>query len=254
MGTLILLHRAWEQHPIVAVAVRDEHPDRSSGHPQFLAPGVFAPLDLASGGTWFGVNDRGLLAAVLPESDGLTWRSGNVVAHLSLGQLVKECLGRPSLSAAASAVQSLKSSLYRSFFLVLADRQSLVVARSNSDGIKVERLNTCFNVFTEDGYGWYDSNRGSRLADLAAVARRPHRPTLRQLFAWPTIPASQEHDGKLSISACRHGLPSGIESTATSVACLDLTHGAWSFRHRNGRPCRTVQPVHRQSIALQPHK
>jgi uncharacterized protein with NRDE domain len=49
---------------LVVAANRDEFRGRPSAPPQVLEPGIFGGKDLEGGGTWLGVNDRGLFAAV----------------------------------------------------------------------------------------------------------------------------------------------------------------------------------------------
>lgn len=50
--------------PLIAAANRDESRARPSLPPGEIEPGIFGGRDLAAGGTWLGVNDRGLFVAV----------------------------------------------------------------------------------------------------------------------------------------------------------------------------------------------
>lgn len=50
--------------PLIAAANRDESLARPSKPPDEIEPGIFGGRDLWTGGTWFGVNDRGLFVAV----------------------------------------------------------------------------------------------------------------------------------------------------------------------------------------------
>jgi len=52
------------ERPLVIGANRDESYGRPSTAPFELKPGVLAGKDLVSGGTWLGINDHGLFAAV----------------------------------------------------------------------------------------------------------------------------------------------------------------------------------------------
>lgn len=53
-----------EDYPVVLAANRDEYLDRPGLPPRMVRPGVFAGQDPRGGGTWLGVNSRGLTAAV----------------------------------------------------------------------------------------------------------------------------------------------------------------------------------------------
>jgi hypothetical protein len=50
--------------PLLVGANRDEALDRPSAPPHEIEPGIVAGKDLAGGGTWLGINARGLLVAV----------------------------------------------------------------------------------------------------------------------------------------------------------------------------------------------
>ncbi|MFQ5507606.1 MAG: NRDE family protein, partial [Planctomycetota bacterium] len=67
MCILILIHRAWAKFPILIAANRDEDPNRPTSRPQLLEFGgrrVLCPQDKRHGGTWIGVNDAGVVAAL----------------------------------------------------------------------------------------------------------------------------------------------------------------------------------------------
>ena len=67
MCTLIVLHRCFAEAPLVLAANRDEFLDRPAEKPTLRQSGsrtVLAPRDLRAGGTWLGLNDAGLFAAL----------------------------------------------------------------------------------------------------------------------------------------------------------------------------------------------
>src|SRR5438309_9782695 len=67
MCTLALYFRVFENFPLVVAANRDEHYDRPSAPPQILSlnPKIVAGKDLRVGGTWLGINEHGVFAAIL---------------------------------------------------------------------------------------------------------------------------------------------------------------------------------------------
>ncbi len=76
MCTLIVLHRCVPDKPLVVAANRDEFLDRPAEEPALRsskAGPIVAPLDLEAGGTWVGVNARGVFAGLTnlrSEADG----------------------------------------------------------------------------------------------------------------------------------------------------------------------------------------
>src|SRR5215213_3164107 len=73
MCTLAFYFQAFSHYPIVAAANRDESFTRPSAAPRQLsaAPWIYGGQDLLAGGTWLGINEHGILAAVLNRRTGL---------------------------------------------------------------------------------------------------------------------------------------------------------------------------------------
>jgi len=68
MCTLVLLRRPGHQWPLILGANRDEmvgRPWKPPGRHWDDRPNVVAGLDELAGGSWLGVNDEGVVAAVL---------------------------------------------------------------------------------------------------------------------------------------------------------------------------------------------
>lgn len=80
-------------------------------------PEVVAGLDHLAGGTWFGVNDHGVVAAVMDRADSL----GPAPDKRSRGELVLEALDHAEAAEAARALRDLVPTAYRPFNLFVAD-------------------------------------------------------------------------------------------------------------------------------------
>ena len=67
MCTLAAYVRVSAEIPLLVAANRDEFLDRPSAEPAVIAyrPAVFAGQDLSAGGTWFGVNEHGMVVGLL---------------------------------------------------------------------------------------------------------------------------------------------------------------------------------------------
>jgi len=122
MCTLILLRRPGTRWPLLLAANRDEHrarpwlpparhwPDRSE---------VVAGRDLHSGGSWLGVNDHGVVAAILNRVGTL----GPAPDKRSRGELVLDALDYPDAATAAEMLRDIDPEAYRPFNLVVADAE-----------------------------------------------------------------------------------------------------------------------------------
>ena len=119
MCTLIVLHRCFLEAPLVLAANRDEYLDRPAEKPalrQSGKRGVLAPRDLRAGGTWLGLNDAGVFAA-------LTNRpcQSPDASRRSRGLVVLEALGAASAAEAIEAMESLPERAYNPFNFFVSD-------------------------------------------------------------------------------------------------------------------------------------
>ena len=123
MCTVIILRRPGHPWPFIFAANRDEmlaRPWRPPGRHWPHRPEVVAGLDETSGGSWLGLNDHGVLAAVLNRVNSL----GPAPGKRSRGELVLEALDHADASTAAAGLSHLDPAAYRSFNLVIADHRA----------------------------------------------------------------------------------------------------------------------------------
>src|SRR5437870_13667876 len=122
MCTLVILRRPEQAWPIIIGANRDEMIDRPALPPDRHwpdRPEVVAGLDLLAGGSWLGLNDWGVAAAVLNRTGSL----GPAAGLRSRGELVLEALDHADAAAAAAALAQLDPAAYRTFNLIVADNR-----------------------------------------------------------------------------------------------------------------------------------
>ena len=133
MCTLIVLSRPDHAWPLLLAANRDERLDRAWDPPAAHwpeQPGVIAGRDRAGGGTWMGLNRHGVVAAVLNRPGSL----GPAPGKRSRGTLPLLALVHPTAAAAADAMTALDASEYRTFNMVLADREMAIFVRGRATG------------------------------------------------------------------------------------------------------------------------
>ncbi|MEA3274223.1 MAG: NRDE family protein [Pseudomonadota bacterium] len=133
MCTLVILRRQGHEWPLLLAANRDEMRDRPAAPPARHwedRPEVVAGLDELGGGSWLGVNDAGLLAAVMNREGTLGPQRGK----RSRGELVLEALDHAEAGAAAGALADLHPDAYRPFNLVVADARDAYWLRHGGDG------------------------------------------------------------------------------------------------------------------------
>jgi uncharacterized protein with NRDE domain len=142
---LLVHHRVRSDAPIVLLANRDEAYDRAFDPPA-LRPGpagIVAPRDRAAGGTWLGVNARGLVAAITnrPAKPGLDVRSR--------GLLVADVLERDDVPAARAWLDAhLDTVAYDPFNLMVLDRAAGFVLHHEREGSVLVDLSPGVHVLT----------------------------------------------------------------------------------------------------------
>ena len=122
MCTVIILRRKESPWPLLLAANRDElrsRPWRPPARHWRDRPEVVAGLDVLAGGSWLGINDHGVVAAVLNRVGTL----GPAAGKRSRGELVLEALDHADAATAARALADLEPDAYRPFNLVIADPQ-----------------------------------------------------------------------------------------------------------------------------------
>jgi uncharacterized protein with NRDE domain len=111
-------------------------------------PNVVAGLDRLAGGSWFGLNDEGVVAAVMNRRGSL----GPVSGRRSRGELVLEALDHAEAATAADALADLDPAAYRSFNLVVADgRKAYWLCHRGANGsenVEVTQLSPGVSMLT----------------------------------------------------------------------------------------------------------
>ena len=186
MCTLAILRRPGHDWPVVIGANRDEMIDRPWQPPARHwpdRPEVVAGLDELAGGSWLGINDWGVAAAVLNRTGSL----GPAPGRRSRGELVLEALDHADAVAAARALADLDPDAYRTFNLIVADERDAFWLRHAGDGnIEVRPLKEGLSMIAA---GDLDDLTTRRL-ELALPAFRewpPPEPDRDDWVAWQEL-------------------------------------------------------------------
>jgi uncharacterized protein with NRDE domain len=224
MCTLVVglgLDRRW---PVLVAANRDERLGRpSEGWALRSGPGGLryaSPGDLLAGGTWMGVSDRGLFAAVTNYHAPFEWYPDP--ARRSRGELVPLALAAGDVEGAARALAAQEAARWNPFHLVVADRGGGLLWWHDGEASGLERLGPGLHVVTE-------SNRDGRGPRAERVRAR-----------WPTDPSPQRLREALTLhdpaGTCIHGDPHyGTRSSAILRLAGELA--ASELFVTDARPC-----------------
>jgi hypothetical protein len=229
MCLLALLYRVVEDAPLIAVANREEHYDRGGEPPRILdgACRAVAGIDPAAGGTWFGVNDHGLLVAVTNRR-----KSEPPPRPRSRGLLARDLLACPDAAAAVElAGRELGQSRYAGCNVLCADGKRAVAVLAG-DWLRVRPLPPGIHVLTNRDV---DDVGDRRLVyALTWLGVRPYAASDDCVHALRELCASPGDGGP---PMCLHGAEGGTVSS--TIVALRPSLAESTYLHTQGPPDRT---------------
>jgi len=260
MCTLALYYRVIPDYPLIVAANRDERFSRASASPQRLdeKPLIFGGKDLVAGGTWLGVNEHGLIAAVLNRR-----AAGPATKHVprSRGLLCLQMLRAESAFQAYEGLKREHGLNYQPFLLLVASVKAAFVAYNSGKTITHHALDAGVHVFGNSSFCGATTEKQSHAKELFSAAIGPLRqrlaPTgvgetrgaakarlssveyLQRILANHDLPAGS-HDPRDAI--CVHGEEYGTVSS--SIVFQDSAGGQFHFYHSSTAPCQgDYQPI-----------
>ena len=243
MCTLVILRRPWHPWPLILAANRDEMVDRpwdAPGRHWPDRPEVIAGLDRTAGGSWLGINDHGVAAAILNRRASL----GPAPDKRSRGELVLEALDHADAISAAEALAELNPGAYRSFNMVVADNRDAYWLRNlgtpEARVIEVRPISEGLSMLTADDLNDTASPRIARHrpAFEAAAAPAPDdtSPSGGDWAAWQALLARTEARSEAAMTVER----GGFQTVSSSLIALPAPPG--SPAERPARPVWLFAP------------
>lgn len=236
MCTLTLAWQVFDDAPVAVAANRDEALDRPADPPGAYreSPLVIAPRDAEAGGTWIGVNDRGVFAGITNR-----WLDDELAGERSRGLLVADVLEADSATEAAAVVERTTNEYeYDGFHLVVADEADAIhlgwdgtLSRTAFDpGVHV-----VVNVGFDETFAPPASagEAGPRQAENARAVRAALEPAADETVEeW--LARAGDVLGDHEYGVCIHG--DGFGTRSSSLLAVGETT---RYEFADGPPCRT---------------
>lgn len=243
MCTVVVLRRPGHKWPLLLAANRDEMSDRPwrpPGRHWPDRPAILAGLDVLGGGTWLGLNDSGVAAAVLNRINTL----GPAPGRRSRGELPLLALHQRDAPLAAAAIGRIDPRAYRPFNMVLADAVSAYWLRcgngSESEGearITIEPVPAGLSMITAYDRNDLRSPRTRRYLPRFRAAAAP-RPEVDDWSGWTSLLAAREFDAQAGPGGAMTVVTAtGFGTVSASLLALPIDRKArtvWLFAA--GRP------------------
>jgi len=247
MCTLVILRRPGHPWPVIVGANRDEMTGRLAlppGRHWSDRPEVLAGIDLEAGGSWLGINDHGLLAAVMNREGTL----GPLSGKRSRGELVLEALDHADAGEAAGALADLHPAAYRPFNLVVVDPRAAYWVRHGGDGeIRVHPISPGLHMLSATELD--DPGHPRIAANLCRFAEAPvPEPDSGDWSAWAGLLANPRFPEDLGPDAAMVlERPDGFATRSSALIALPAYPGFEAlpvWLHAEGRPDRSpFEPV-----------
>jgi uncharacterized protein with NRDE domain len=198
MCSLILLRRPGHLWPLLIAANRDEvvsRPSKPPGRHWSEWPEVVGGLDELAGGSWLGLNDHGLVAAVLDRAGSL----GSKPQKRSRGELVLEALDHAEAEEAAGALADISPDAYAPFNLIVADPRRAYWLRHGDDGeIRVHAIPAGLHMIASTELDDLSHPRIRRFLPRFREAPAPavgNDPRIDHFAAWTALLRSRDGGG-----------------------------------------------------------
>lgn len=189
MCTVVVLRRPNHAWPLLMAANRDEMAGRPWSPPGRHWPDradVVAGRDDLAGGSWLGVNDSGVVAAILNRHGTL----GPAEGKRSRGELVLEALDHADAADAAEALRHLHPDAWRPFNMVIADnRDAFWLRHTGTHGASVEVAPIAPGLSMLTAFDLDDAAADARIATWRPrfAAAAPPRPEAEDWAAWMAL-------------------------------------------------------------------
>jgi len=220
MCSIVILRQSDSEWPILIGANRDEMVERQS-----LSPGrhwnqqkhIIAGKDVEAGGTWLGVNDYGLVAAVLNRMDTL----GPLKNKRSRGELVLEALDHADASEALNAIVDIEKDSYRGFNMLIADNTNAYWIKSDEGNPIIEYFDIPegLSMITAHDRNDMSSERIKTYLDQFSIATAPD-PTTSNWTDWELLLGSSYSKSNNPLSAMCVKTDMGFQTVSSSLIAL----------------------------------
>jgi uncharacterized protein with NRDE domain len=223
MCTLVVLRRPEHAWPLLVAGNRDELQGRPWEAPARHwpeRPEVIAGRDALAGGSWFGINDHGVVAAVMNRHGTL----GPAEDKRSRGELVLEALDHAEAEQAAQALADLDPRAYRGFNLFVGDPLSAWWIRSRGEEvsgmIEVSEIPAGLHMLTAGELNDDSVGRIRHYRPQFEAARAPN-PEQDDWGDWPALMASRVYGaGEGPLAAMNIQLGDGFGTVCSQLVAI----------------------------------
>lgn len=235
MCTLHVFFHMFAETPLLLLANRDELIGRDWSPPGRLSavPKIFGPRDNVAGGTWLGVNEAGVVAA-LTNHEGSLSTGGSLCSR---GFLVVETL-RHATAREAKRLAEAMAPACKEYSLLIADAHEAFVVDHSGDDAQTYSLMPGPHVVTNDRFRNPEDSKAKRSLERMQRLATDGRPD-PGVFA-KFLSDHHKDDGQRT-SLCVHDeLDGRFGTTSSSAVAVGNDGNVEGFWFAPGAPCLEI--------------
>ena len=231
MCLCILVHQWLDSTPLIMAANREEHYNRPSLPPTWRPEGIFAGSDQRQGGTWQGINDRGLLVALTNRVS--TLQDAN---RRSRGLLCQDVLQQATARTSVDwLLHHFPCEPYNPCNLLCADAEEAFAVHYDGHQASVQNLSPGLHLLADTDVN--DPMHPRIQHALTLLQDLPNDwPTLRDMLE--SVMADHHEELIAPARICIHGERAGTLSSSV-IALRDRSLSEARFHFADGSPCST---------------
>ncbi len=241
MCSIVILKKSENEWPLIISTNRDEMNNRKSlppGRHWKDKPHIFAGKDLLAGGSWLGVNDNGVVAAIMNRMNSL----GPMENKKSRGELVLNALDHDDANKSLNAIIKIQKDYYRGFNMFIGDNLNSHWIKSDekSSDIQYTNIPDGISMITSHDRNDLNSNRFKNYLSKFSLLKEPN-PTKNEWSDWEELLKSTYSEDSNPLSAMCIKTDMGFQTISSSFIALPsfkskLNKNKPIFRHANGSP------------------
>ena len=241
MCSIVILRQSDSEWPLIIGANRDEMVSRKClppGKHWDDRPHVFAGKDLEAGGSWLGINDEGVVVAIMNRMDTL----GPMEDKRSRGELVLEALDHADASESLNALIEIEKDSYRGFNMFIGDNLNAYWIKSDEDTSFIEYFNLPDGLSMITAYDRNDisSGRIKNYLSKFSLAAAPE-PSKDEWQDWETLLGSTYCQNNEPLTAMCIKTDIGFQTVSSCLIAVPgfqprLGKKKPIFRYANGSP------------------
>ena len=238
---IVILKKSENEWPLIIAANRDEMNNRKFLPPDRHwkdKPHIFAGKDLLAGGSWLGVNDNGVVAAIMNRKNSL----GLIKNKKSRGELVLTALDHEDAVKSLNAMAKIQKDNYRGFNMFIGDNSNSYWIKSDETSLDIECINISdgLSMITSHDRNDLNSSRIKNYLPKFSLSREPN-PTKNEWNDWEKLLGNTCSEDGDSLSAMCIKTDMGFQTVSSTFIALPNSKSKLNinkpiFRYANGSP------------------